>query len=320
MASFFLNITCPNRACLAAGNSAQLLGKHVLAGVSPRTVVTPGRRPQSTQSSLVTKSSWTHPVYTTSQLHSIQTAHRNAKDWSDRMALGTVRFLRWGMDLVTGYHHSHPRDVHSSRFRMTEEKWITRFIFLESVAGVPGMVAAMLRHLKSLRRMRRDYGWIETLLEEAYNERMHLLTFLKLSQPGPAMYFMVLAAQCVFFTGFSLAYLISPRICHRFVGYLEEEAVITYTKAIQELDKGNLPLWSNVEAPAMAIKYWQMPEGQRSIRSLLLCVRADEANHRDVNHTLGNLNQDSDPNPFSAKFRNALKEASQPLSPVKEYR
>lgn len=42
---------------------------------------------------------------------------------------------------------------------MTEEKWITRFIFLESVAGVPGMVAAMLRHLKSLRRMRRDYGW-----------------------------------------------------------------------------------------------------------------------------------------------------------------
>ncbi|GAB1210621.1 Alternative oxidase, mitochondrial precursor, partial [Aspergillus pseudonomiae] len=161
---------------------------------------------------------------------------------------------------------------------------------------------------------------IETLLEEAYNERMHLLTFLKLSQPGPAMHFMVLAAQCVFFTGFSLAYLISPRICHRFVGYLEEEAVITYTKAIQELDRGNLPLWSNMEAPAMAIKYWQMPEGQRSIRSLLMYVRADEANHRDVNHTLGSLNQDSDPNPFSAKFKNAIKEASQPLSPVKEYR
>ena len=252
------------------------------------------------------------------------------------------------MDLVTGYNHPYRRDVKSSLFRMTEKKWITRFIFLESVAGVPGMVAAMLRHLKSLRRMRRDYGWyvaanpitmppitpfehtyltsqllfhrIETLLEEAYNERMHLLTFLKLSQPGPAMYFMVLASQCVFFTGFSLAYLVSPRICHRFVGYLEEEAVITYTKAIQELDKGNLPLWSNMEAPAMAIKYWQMPEGQRSIRSLLLCVRADEANHRDVNHTLGSLNQDSDPNPFSAKFKNAIKEASQPLSPLKDYR
>ncbi|KAE8158047.1 alternative oxidase-domain-containing protein [Aspergillus tamarii] len=320
MASLFLNINCPSRTRLAAGNSVHLLGKHVLTRASPRTVVISGRRPQSTQSPLVTKSSWTHPVYTTSQLHSIQTAHRNAQDWSDKMALGTVRFLRWGMDLVTGYNHPYRRDVKSSLFRMTEKKWITRFIFLESVAGVPGMVAAMLRHLKSLRRMRRDYGWIETLLEEAYNERMHLLTFLKLSQPGPAMYFMVLASQCVFFTGFSLAYLVSPRICHRFVGYLEEEAVITYTKAIQELDKGNLPLWSNMEAPAMAIKYWQMPEGQRSIRSLLLCVRADEANHRDVNHTLGSLNQDSDPNPFSAKFKNAIKEASQPLSPLKDYR
>ncbi|KAB8255983.1 alternative oxidase-domain-containing protein [Aspergillus pseudonomiae] len=319
MASLFLNVTCPYRTRLVAGNSAQLIGKHSRTRASPWTAVMPGRRSQSTQSPLVTKSSWTHPVYTMSQLQSIQTAHRNAEGWPDKMALGTVRFLRWSMDLVTGYHHSRRRDVHS-RFRMTEQKWITRFIFLESVAGVPGMVAAMLRHLKSLRRMRRDYGWIETLLEEAYNERMHLLTFLKLSQPGPAMHFMVLAAQCVFFTGFSLAYLISPRICHRFVGYLEEEAVITYTKAIQELDRGNLPLWSNMEAPAMAIKYWQMPEGQRSIRSLLMYVRADEANHRDVNHTLGSLNQDSDPNPFSAKFKNAIKEASQPLSPVKEYR
>ncbi|KAE8376152.1 alternative oxidase-domain-containing protein [Aspergillus bertholletiae] len=320
MASLLFNMTSPNRIHLAPYSPAKLLGKHILTQVSPRTISIPGRRPQSTQAHLVTKASWTHPIYTTSELQSIQTAHRNAQDWSDKMALGTVRFLRWGMDLVTGYRHSQGRDVHSSRFRMTEQKWVTRFIFLESVAGVPGMVAAMLRHLKSLRRMRRDYGWIETLLEEAYNERMHLLTFLKLSQPGPAMYFMVLAAQCVFFTGFSFAYLISPRICHRFVGYLEEEAVITYTKAIQELDKGNLPLWSDMEAPAMAIKYWQMPEGQRSIRSLLLNVRADEANHRDVNHTLGCLNQDSDPNPFSAKFKKALKDASQPLAPAQDCR
>jgi demethoxyubiquinone hydroxylase (CLK1/Coq7/Cat5 family) len=154
---------------------------------------------------------------------------------------------------------------------------------------------------------------IETLLEEAYNERMHLLTFLKLSKPGPSMHFMVLSAQCVFFTGFSIAYILSPRICHRFVGYLEEEAVITYTKAIQELDNGNLPLWSNMQAPPMAVKYWQMPEGHRCMRSLLLYVRADEANHRDVNHTLGSLDQDRDPNPFSAKFRAKVEEARRPL-------
>ena len=49
---------------------------------------------------------------------------------------------------------------------------LVRFIFLESIAGVPGMVAGMLRHLHSLRRLKRDNGWIETLLEESYNERM----------------------------------------------------------------------------------------------------------------------------------------------------
>jgi Alternative oxidase. len=82
---------------------------------------------------------------------------------------------------------------------------------------------------------------IETLLEEAFNERMHLLTFLKLAEPGWFMRLMVLGAQGVFFNGFFVSYLISPRICHRFVGYLEEEAVITYTRAIQELGDGKLP-------------------------------------------------------------------------------
>lgn len=129
---------------------------------------------------------------------------------------------------------------------------------------------------------------------------MHLLTFLKLAEPTWTMRCMVLGAQWVFFSGFSLAYLISPQICHRFVGYLEEEAVITYSKAIKDFDDGHLPLWEKLEAPEMAIKYWQMPENNRCMRSLLLYVRADEANHRDVNHTLGNLNQ-TDPNPFAAK-------------------
>jgi hypothetical protein len=51
--------------------------------------------------------------------------------------------------------------------------------------GVPGFAAAMIRHLHSLRRMERDHGWIHTLLEEAENERMHLMTFMQLKRPGP---------------------------------------------------------------------------------------------------------------------------------------
>jgi len=37
----------------------------------------------------------------------------------------------------------------------------------------------------------------------------------------------------VFVTLFMMAYLISPRFCHRSVGYLEEEAVKTYTLCLE---------------------------------------------------------------------------------------
>lgn len=63
------------------------------------------------------------------------------------------------MDLVTGYQSQSSTETRAKGYAMSEEKWITRFIFLESVAGVPGMVAGMLRHLKSLRQMKRDHGW-----------------------------------------------------------------------------------------------------------------------------------------------------------------
>lgn len=152
-----------------------------------------------------------------------------------------------------------------------------------------------------------DKHRIETLLEEAFNERMHLLTFLKLAEPGLFMRLMVLGAQGVFFNGFFVSYLMSPRICHRFVGYLEEEAVITYTRAIKDLDDGALPEWSDMQAPQIAVQYWKMPEGQRTMKDLLLYVRADEAKHREVNHTLSNLNQKKDPNPYSATYKDTAK-------------
>ncbi|KAI9893885.1 MAG: hypothetical protein M1814_005438 [Vezdaea aestivalis] len=214
-----------------------------------------------------------------------------------------VRLLRWGTNIATGYRRDRKHVAgQTSRYDMTERKWLIRFVFLETVAGVPGIVAGMLRHLHSLRRMKRDNGWIETLLEEAYNERMHLLTFLKMAEPGFFMKFLILGAQGVFFNGMFISYLISPRTCHRFVGYLEEEAVCTYTKAIADIDAGKLPEWEKLEAPELAIRYWNMPEGHRTMKDLLLYIRADEAKHREVNHTLGNLNQRTDPNPFVSSY------------------
>ena len=71
----------------------------------------------------------------------------------------------------------------------------------------------------------------------------------------------------------------SPRICHRFVGFLEEEAVITYTRCLEDLDAGLLPIWSQTPAPDIAKKYWQLADGAM-MRDVLLAVRADEATHR----------------------------------------
>jgi hypothetical protein len=169
---------------------------------------------------------------------------------------------------------------------------LVRFIFLESIAGVPGMVAGTLRHLHSLRRLRPDNGWIKTLLEESYNERMHLLTFIQLasssastaksSSTAPAttasslfMRTAILCAQGIFYNTMFVAYLISPRVCHRFVGYLEEEAVHTYTRCLRELDAGLLPRWTDpgFTVPEMAVRYWAMPEGRRGMRDLILYIR-----------------------------------------------
>ncbi|KAF2206278.1 hypothetical protein CERZMDRAFT_72234 [Cercospora zeae-maydis SCOH1-5] len=241
-----------------------------------------------------TPSAWDHPVYTYEQMNNVQVARREARTMSDRVAIAFVRVLRWSLDTVSGYK--------KGAGQMTERQYMRRNIFLESVAGVPGMVGGMLRHLHSLRRMKRDNGWIESLLEESYNERMHLLTFLKMGEPGWFMKIAVLGAQGVFFNAFFVSYLISPRTCHRFVGHLEEEAVLTYTREIEDLDAGRLPEWSKMTAPDIAVKYWKMPADRRTMRDLLLYIRADESKHREVNHTLGNLDPKTDPNPYTSTF------------------
>jgi len=159
------------------------------------------------------------------------------------------------------------------------------------------MVASMVRHFESLRLMRRDGGWIHSLLGEAENERMHLLTFLEIKKPGVLMRSAVLVTQGIFFNAFFATYLIAPSFCHRFVGYLEEEAVHTYTRAIEDLDAGTLPQWSAARAPPIAIKYWRLP-ADAMMRDVLLAIRADEAIHRDANHVFASIKK-NEPNPFA---------------------
>nr|XP_039255749.1 alternative oxidase, mitochondrial-like isoform X1 [Styela clava] len=231
-----------------------------------------------------------HPVWSTEELESVRITHKPPVTRVDKLAYFTVSTLRKGFDLFSGYTWGKYRGT------LHEKQWLKRIIFLETVAGVPGMVGAMVRHLDSLRKIKRDHGWIHTLLEEAENERMHLMTALRVAHPGILMRLTIALAQGMFVPSFSIAYLISPAFCHRFVGYLEEEAVKTYTTCLQAIDEGELKMWCRMKAPEIAIEYWKLPQ-DAMMRDVILAIRADEAHHRTVNHTLGSKKGD-EKNPY----------------------
>lgn len=226
-------------------------------------------------------------------------------DALERSAYWAIRAIRLGFDVVSGYAFG----------PITEGKLLRRILFLECLAGIPGMVAGSLRHLRSLRRVRRDGGWIHSLLAEAENERIHMLVFSQLKQPNWILQLAILIAQGVFWNFFFLAYLISPRFCHKFVGYLEEEAVHTYTGAIEALDRGALPDFAKMQAPPVAQSYWHLPR-EATMRDVLLHVRADEYWHKETNHMFAGLKPD-DINPETKKFatmEQALREATKSSS------
>lgn len=189
-------------------------------------------------------------------------SRRPPSELSDRIALGMTKLLRAFADAFFAKRYGH------------------RAVVLETVAAVPGMVGGMLNHLKSLRRMQDDRGWIKTLLDEAENERMHLMTFIAVAKPSAFERFLVILAQGAFFNAFFVLYLIAPKTAHRMVAYFEEEAVRSYTEYLAEIDAGRLP---NPPAPRLAVEYWKLP-ADATLRDVVLAVRADEAGHRDVNH------------------------------------
>ena len=164
------------------------------------------------------------------------------------------------------------------------------------------MVGGALRHLRSLRLMRYDGGRINTLLDESENERMHLLTCLELAgKKGPLFRAAVVAAQGIMWNFFFLLYLASPNTAHSFVGFLEEEAVKTYTHALAEIDAGRLwPVDGPVKPPAIAIAYWKLDPATATMRDVILAIRADEAAHAHVNHTFSLIDADA-PNPFAVR-------------------
>ncbi|KAI1716024.1 alternative oxidase domain-containing protein [Ditylenchus destructor] len=192
----------------------------------------------------------------------IHVYHRQPETFSDHIAYRSVKLLRFFADTF---------------FR---KRYVHRAIVLETVAGVPGMVAGMLCHMRSLRRMQHDNGWIEKLLHEAENERMHLMIWMSVTNPTRLERFIVTFVQGLFFNAYMVYYLLFPRTAHRFVGYLEEEAIVSYNAFAKEIQNGNI---KNTPAPKVAIDYYNLDKNARLL-DVVLSVRADEAAHRDANH------------------------------------
>lgn len=214
--------------------------------------------------------------------------------FSDRVMHGVMWGLYKTFNNMTGY------KAQNTPVKAVE--W--RLIVLESFAGVPGFMAAMFRHFRSLRTLKRDHGWIHTLLEEAENERMHLLVCMKMFKANSVTRLLVMAAQVFMTPWLAAIYVVKPGAVHRFVGYLEETACLTYANIIHQVETPGTPLheaWSQLPAPDIAKRYWKLSPDAMWVDALK-CMFADECNHRDVNHTFATMGTD-DPNPFVEKHK-----------------
>ncbi len=198
------------------------------------------------------------------------------KNFSDFFALSMTKFFRLIADTFFAKRYGH------------------RAVVLETIAGVPGMVAGMLIHLRSLRSMQTGYGeQIREMLAEAENERMHLMFFIEIAKPNAFERFLVIAAQGVFMTFYLFMYIFFPKTSHRMIGYFEDEAVKSYTEYLNLVESGKV---MNIRAPKIAIDYYNLHKDAQ-LSDLITSVRADEMHHAEVNHNYAdNLNSSKEHN------------------------
>ena len=189
------------------------------------------------------------------------------RNFSDFFALTMTKFFRFIADTFFAKRYGH------------------RAVVLETIAGVPGMVAGMLIHLRSLRKMQTGYGsQIREMLAEAENERMHLMFFIEIAKPNAFERFLVIAAQAIFMAFYLFMYICFPKTSHRMIGYFEDEAVKSYTEYLDLVENGTV---MNIRAPRIAIEYYNLKKDAR-LSDLIISVRADEMHHAEVNHDYAN--------------------------------
>ena len=186
---------------------------------------------------------------------------------SDAFAFSMTRFFRFTADTFFAKRYGH------------------RAVVLETVAGVPGMVAGVWMHFKSLRKMKAGYGdQIREMLAEAENERMHLMFFIEIAKPNIIERLIVLSAQFLFGIFYLFMYIFFTRTAHRMIGYFEDEAVSSYSEYLNMVESGEV---ENTPAPHLAINYYKLGSDAR-LSDVIKCVRADEQHHSETNHNYAN--------------------------------
>ena len=164
---------------------------------------------------------------------------------SDRFAYSMTIFFRFIADTFFAKRYGH------------------RAVVLETIAGVPGMVAGMWMHFKSLRSMKVGYGkHIREMLAEAENERMHLMFFIEIAKPNIFERSLVLFSQFLFGAFYFFMYVFFTKTAHRMIGFFEDEAVKSYTEYLKMIEDGEI---ENVKAPQIAIEYYDLKSNARLI-------------------------------------------------------
>ncbi len=183
---------------------------------------------------------------------------------SDKTAMAMTLFFRFFADLFFAKRYGH------------------RAVVLETIAGVPGMVAGMWIHLRSLRQMKTGNGpMIRELLAEAENERMHLMFFIEIAQPNLFERLLILLAQGIFWNFYFLLFVFFPRTAHKMIAFFEEEAVRSYTIYLTMIENRQI---HDIPAPKLAIEYYDKLNKTSRLSDMIKCVRDDEARHAVANH------------------------------------
>jgi len=167
-----------------------------------------------------------------------------------------------------------------------QQRYGHRAVVLETIAAVPGMVAAFFCHLETLRNGRFETTpEMNDMLHEAENERMHLMIILQVVKPSMIERMLIVSAQVIFTIGYSFLYLLSRSTSHRMIEFFEQEAVQSYTNYIALVDNGTI---ENVPAPLIGLEYYGLPETS-SFRDVLEKIKEDEFNHYQANKKIADF-------------------------------